>query len=56
MLDLKKPPVIPELYTSSKNLASFKIPQKIVFLNEIPKGKTGKLQRIGLGKKLGLDQ
>ena len=40
----------------SKQLASYKIPQTIVFLNEIPKGKTGKLQRIGLAKKLGLEK
>ena len=40
----------------SNKLASFKIPQKIIFLNEIPKGKTGKLQRIGLAKKLGLEK
>ena len=39
----------------SKILASYKIPQTIVFLNEIPKGKTGKLQRIGLAKRLGLE-
>lgn len=36
-------------------LADFKIPRKILFLDEIPKGSTGKLQRIGLAKKLGLD-
>ena len=35
-------------------LASFKVPQKIVILDEIPKGATGKLQRIGLAQKLGL--
>jgi acyl-CoA synthetase (AMP-forming)/AMP-acid ligase II len=40
----------------SKILAPYKIPQTIVFLDEIPKGKTGKLQRIGLAKKLGLEQ
>ena len=40
----------------SKKLAPFKIPQTIVFIDEIPKGKTGKLQRIGLAKKLGLEQ
>ncbi len=40
----------------SKILASYKIPQTIVFLEEIPKGKTGKLQRIGLAKILGLEQ
>ena len=35
-------------------LADFKVPRKIVFLEEIPKGATGKLQRIGLHEKLGL--
>ena len=35
-------------------LADFKVPRKIVFLAEIPKGATGKLQRIGLAQKLGL--
>lgn len=35
-------------------LAAFKVPKKIVILNEIPKGATGKLQRIGLAQKLGL--
>ncbi len=35
-------------------LAAFKVPKKIVFLDEIPKGATGKLQRIGLAQKLGL--
>ncbi len=35
-------------------LAPFKVPRKIVFLAEIPKGATGKLQRIGLAEKLGL--
>lgn len=35
-------------------LAAFKVPRKIVFLDEIPKGATGKLQRIGLAQKLGL--
>jgi len=37
-------------------LAQFKVPRKIVFLDTIPKGPTGKLQRIGLAKVLGLDQ
>lgn len=37
------------------HLAKFKIPKHIVFLDEIPKGATGKLQRIGLAKKLGLE-
>ena len=35
-------------------LAQFKVPRTIVFLEEIPKGPTGKLQRIGLAEKLGL--
>ncbi len=35
-------------------LADFKVPRKVVFLTEIPKGATGKLQRIGLAAKLGL--
>jgi len=35
-------------------LADFKVPKKILFMDEIPKGATGKLQRIGLAQKLGL--
>lgn len=35
-------------------LADFKVPRRIVILDEIPKGATGKLQRIGLAEKLGL--
>jgi acyl-CoA synthetase (AMP-forming)/AMP-acid ligase II len=35
-------------------LSDFKVPQKLVFLAEIPKGATGNLQRIGLAEKLGL--
>src|SRR5271166_365794 len=38
----------------SERLAPFKTPRKILFLAEIPKGATGKLQRIGLAQKLGL--
>ncbi|MGA9600403.1 MAG: acyl--CoA ligase [Methylocystis sp.] len=38
----------------SERLAAFKVPRKILFLDEIPKGATGKLQRIGLAEKLGL--
>jgi oxalate---CoA ligase len=34
--------------------ADFKVPKTILFMNEIPKGATGKLQRIGLAAKLGL--
>jgi acyl-CoA synthetase (AMP-forming)/AMP-acid ligase II len=38
----------------STRLVDFKVPRKILFLAEIPKGATGKLQRIGLAQKLGL--
>ncbi|PZW38949.1 acyl-CoA synthetase (AMP-forming)/AMP-acid ligase II [Humitalea rosea] len=36
------------------HLADFKVPRKVVFLAEIPKGATGKLMRIGLAEKLGI--
>jgi oxalate---CoA ligase len=39
---------------AAKRLADFKVPRKILILEEIPKGATGKLQRIGLAQKLGL--
>ncbi len=39
---------------AAKQLADFKVPRKIVFLPEIPKGATGKLMRIGLAQKLGI--
>ncbi|TPI73314.1 acyl--CoA ligase [Mesorhizobium sp. B2-8-9] len=39
---------------ASTRLADFKVPRKVVILDEIPKGATGKLQRIGLAAKLGL--
>jgi acyl-CoA synthetase (AMP-forming)/AMP-acid ligase II len=39
---------------TAKHLADFKVPRKILLLDEIPKGATGKLQRIGLAEKLGL--
>ncbi|MEM7472683.1 MAG: acyl--CoA ligase [Pseudomonadota bacterium] len=35
-------------------VAEFKIPRHIVVLDEIPKGATGKMQRIGMAEKLGL--
>ena len=40
----------------SKSIATFKIPRQILILNEIPKCNTGKIQRIGLAKKLGLER
>ncbi|MBV1797835.1 acyl--CoA ligase [Siccirubricoccus sp. G192] len=39
---------------AAKHLADFKVPRKVVFLPEIPKGATGKLMRIGLAQKLGI--
>lgn len=39
---------------AAQQLADFKVPRKVVFLAEIPKGATGKLMRIGLAEKLGL--
>ncbi|MEZ5649722.1 MAG: acyl--CoA ligase [Burkholderiaceae bacterium] len=39
---------------AARRLADFKVPRRIVILDEIPKGATGKLQRIGLADKLGL--
>ena len=38
----------------SSRAADYKVPKKILFMDEIPKGATGKLQRIGLAQKLGL--
>ena len=40
---------------ASARLAPYKVPRKILILTEIPVGATGKLQRIGLAKKLGLE-
>ena len=38
----------------SQSLAAFKVPRRILILDELPKGPTGKLQRIGLADHLGL--
>ena len=35
-------------------VSDYKVPRKLLFMDEIPKGATGKLQRIGLAQKLGL--
>jgi len=40
-------------YTATR-LADFKVPRKVLLMDEIPKGATGKLQRIGMAQKLGL--
>lgn len=39
---------------AAARLAAFKVPRRVLLLDEIPKGATGKLQRIGLAEKLGL--
>jgi acyl-CoA synthetase (AMP-forming)/AMP-acid ligase II len=39
---------------AATKLAAYKAPSRVVFVDEIPKGATGKLQRIGLAEKLGL--
>jgi acyl-CoA synthetase (AMP-forming)/AMP-acid ligase II/thioesterase domain-containing protein/acyl carrier protein len=36
------------------HLTPYKVPRRVVFVGEIPKGPTGKLQRLGLAEKLGL--
>ena len=38
-----------------ERLPAFKVPRVIRFLDEIPKGPTGKLQRIGLARRLGIE-
>ena len=38
----------------AKRLAEHKVPRRFVFVRDIPKGRTGKLQRIGLAAQLGL--
>jgi len=39
---------------AAERLASFKLPRRILFLDDVPKGPTGKPQRIGLAERLGL--
>jgi acyl-CoA synthetase (AMP-forming)/AMP-acid ligase II/acyl carrier protein len=39
---------------SAGRLADFKVPSRVLFVDEIPKGPTGKLQRIGLAEKLNI--
>jgi acyl-CoA synthetase (AMP-forming)/AMP-acid ligase II len=38
----------------SAQMAAFKVPRHVFFVDEIPKGPTGKVQRIGLAKALGV--
>ncbi len=39
---------------AATHLADFKVPRKVLIVEEIPKGPTGKLQRIGLAEQLGI--
>jgi len=39
---------------AAQRMADFKVPRKVVIMDEIPKGATGKMQRIGMAEKLGL--
>ena len=39
---------------AAERMASFKVPKTVLLLDEIPKGPTGKLRRIGLADQLGL--
>ena len=38
-----------------QKISSFKVPKQIILVDSIPKGSTGKVQRIGLAEKLGLE-
>ena len=39
---------------TAQHVTAFKVPRSVVLLDEIPKGATGKIQRIGMAEKLGL--
>ena len=39
---------------AAESLADFKVPKRVIIVEELPKGPTGKLRRIGLAKTLGL--
>ena len=39
---------------AAERLASFKVPRTVLMVDEIPKGPTGKLRRIGLAEQLGI--
>ena len=39
---------------AAAKLAAFKVPRRVLILQDIPKGPTGKIQRVGLAAKLGL--
>ena len=39
---------------AAERLADFKVPKQVIMMDEIPKGPTGKLRRIGLAEQLGI--
>lgn len=39
---------------AAERMADFKVPRRVIIMDEIPKGATGKMQPIGLAEKLGL--
>lgn len=39
---------------AAEHRAGLEVPRQIVFLDELPKGPTGELQRVGLAEQLGL--
>ena len=39
---------------AASRLAAFKVPRRVLVMEDVPKGATGKVQRIGLAQKLGL--
>ncbi len=39
---------------AAQRLAAYKVPRRVLVMDDIPKGATGKIQRIGLAAKLGL--
>ena len=38
----------------AQQVSAFKVPRSVLILDEIPKGATGKIQRIGMAKSLGM--
>lgn len=40
---------------AQQRVASFKVPRRIVFVSELPLGRTGKVVRAGMARRLGLD-
>ena len=42
-------------FFAAERLAAFKVPRTLLFVDELPKGPTGKVARVGLAARLGLD-